>query len=197
MDRSKDSGSSLEDLRQMTPEKVVDLFCSQNNLRHKKIPMPDFKKIHDQMIQMGKNPDLSHLWIEYKKKSWWLSASQFYKLYGDSLKETYETSKASMPVEKILGEKMYIDWVGDQSELLLDTSTGELRKVHIFTTTLGFSNLVYAEIFMDKKLPQFIARTVHALSFYGTVPKYLVPNNFPLYITEDSHMPQKHLLQRS
>ena len=53
----------------------------------------------------------------------------------------------------------YIRTVGTRSpdysqpELLLDTTTGELRKVHIFTTTLGFSSLVYAEIFLDEKLP--------------------------------------------
>ena len=67
--------------------------------------------IHEQMIQMGKHADLSFLWI------------------------AYGTSKTSMPVERIPGEKTYIDWVGDQLELLLDTTTGELRKVHIFTTT--------------------------------------------------------------
>lgn len=185
MDRYRDSGLSLEDLKQMTPEKVVDLFYPRDNLRHKKIPMPDFKKIHDQMIKMGKNSDLSYLWIEYKKENPdGYQLSQFYKLYGDFLKETYGASKASMPVERIPGEKMYIDWVGDQPELLLDTSTGELRKVHIFTTTLGFSSLVYAEIFMDEKLPQFIAGTVHALLFYGAVPKYLVPDNLRTAVTK-------------
>lgn len=69
MNRYRDSGLSLADLKQMTPEKVVDLFYPRDNLRHKKIPMPDFKKIHDQMIKMGKNSDLSYLWIEYKRKS--------------------------------------------------------------------------------------------------------------------------------
>ena len=69
--------------------------------------------IHEQMIQMVKHADLSFLWIDYKK----------------------EHPKTSMPVERIPGEKMYIDLVGDQPELLLDTTTGELRKVHIFTTT--------------------------------------------------------------
>lgn len=81
---------------------------------------------------------------------------------------------------------MYIDWVGDQPELLLDTTTGELRKVHIFTTTLGFSSLVYAEIFLDEKLPHFIAGTVHALSYYGAVPKYLVPDNLKTAVTRHS-----------
>ena len=91
-----------------------------------------------------------------------------------------------MPVERIPGEKMYIDWVGDQPELLLDTTTGGLRKVHIFTTTLGFSSLVYAEIFLDEKLPHFIAGTVHALSYYGAVPKYLVPDNLKTAVTRHS-----------
>ena len=36
-----------------------------------------------------------------------------------------------MAVNRIPGEKMYIDWVGDQPELLTDTETGEIKKVHI------------------------------------------------------------------
>lgn len=184
MDRYKNSGLSLEDLKQMTPKKVVDLFYPKDNLRHKKILLPDFEKIHSQMIQMGKHADLSYIWIDYKKENPdGYQLSQFYKLYGDFLKENYGTTKAFMPVERVPGEKMYIDWVGDQPELLLNTSTGELQKVHIFTTTLGFSSLIYAEIFMDEKLPSFIAGTVHALSFYGAVPKYLVPDNLRTAVT--------------
>ena len=121
---------------------------------------------------------MSFLWIDYKKEHPnGYQLAQFYKLYRDFMVDTYGTSKTSMPVERIPGEKMYIDWVGDQPELLLDTTTDELRKVHIFTTTLGFSSLVYAEIFPDEKLPHFITGTVHALSYYGAVPKYLVPDN--------------------
>ena len=151
------------------------------------IPLPDFEKIHEQMIQMGKHADLSFLWIDYKKEHPnGYQLAQFYKLYRDFMVDTYGTSKTSMPVERIPGEKMYIDWVGDQPELLLDTTTGELRKVHIFTTTLGFSSLVYAEIFPDEKLPHFITGTVHALSYYGAVPKYLVPDNLRTAVTRHS-----------
>lgn len=38
---------------------------------------------------------------------------------------------------------------------------------------MGFSSCVYAEIFPDEKLPQFITGVVHALEFYGAIPKYL------------------------
>ena len=99
-----------------------------------------------------KNYKRSFLWIDYKKEHPnGYQLAQFYKLYRDFMVDTYGTSKTSMPVERIPGEKMFIDWVGDQPELLLDTTTGELQKVHIFTTTLGFSSLVYAEIFPDEK----------------------------------------------
>lgn len=67
MNRYKDSGLSLDDLRQMPASKVVDLIYPKENLRHKDIPLPDFEKIHEQMIQMGKHADLSFLWIDYKK----------------------------------------------------------------------------------------------------------------------------------
>ena len=61
--------------------------------------------------------------------------------------------------------------------MLVDLETEELKPVHIFTTTLGVSSLIYAEIFMDEKLPSFIAGTVNALRFYGGVAKYFVPDN--------------------
>lgn len=42
MNRFKDSGLSLEDLKQMSPQKVVDLIYPHDNLRHKRIPFTGF-----------------------------------------------------------------------------------------------------------------------------------------------------------
>ena len=165
MKRYNESGLSLDDLRQMPALKVVDLIYPKENLRHKDIPLPDFGKIHEQMVQMGKHADLSFLWIDYKKEHPnGYQLAQFYKLYRDFMVDTYGTSKTSMPVERIPGEKMFIDWVGDQPELLLNTATGELQKVHIFTTTRGFSSLVYAEIFQMKNFHILLpVRYMHCL----------------------------------
>lgn len=80
-----------------------------------------------------------------------------YCLYFKRIVEKHYGSEAvSMVVEQIPGEKVYIDWVGDQPEILVDSSTGEHKKVHFFVTTVGVSNLVYAEAFEDEKLPNFI-----------------------------------------
>jgi len=68
-----------------------------------------------------------------------------------------------MAVERVLGEKMYIDWVGDHPALLTDPETGEVKEVHVFATTLGVSSLIYAENFLNEKLPSFIEGIVHAI----------------------------------
>ena len=72
-----------------------------------------------------------------------------------------------MAVKRILSEKMYIDWGGDQPEILVDSTTGEARKVHILTATLGVSSFVYAECFLDEKITSFMQGTINAISFYG------------------------------
>ena len=89
-----------------------------------------------------------------------------------------------MAVERVPGEKMYIDWVGDQPKLLLIPETGDVKAVHIFATTLGVSSLIYAEAFLDEKLSSFVEGTIHAIQFYGGITKYLVPDNLKTAINK-------------
>lgn len=186
LSRYQKMGLSLAELRSMDPKEVELAFYPPENLKRSEKPLPDFFRIHQQMLTM-KHPDLAFLWLEYKEEHPnGYQLSQFYKLYGDFLLENFGQTSVSMPVERIPGEKMYIDWVGDQPELLTDPETGEIRKVHVFATTLGFSSCVYAEIFLDEKLPSFIAGVTHALEFYQAVPKYLVPDNLKTAVSKHS-----------
>ena len=100
-----------------------------------------------------------------------------------------------MAVNRVPGEKMYIDWVGDQPELMTDPETGEIQKVHIFTTTLGVSSLIYAEAFPDEKLPHFIEGCTHAVTSYGAVAKYFIPDNLRTAVTK--HTKDELVLQSS
>ena len=169
---------SIDDLKQMEPRKVEVAFYPPDNRRDQSIPMPDFEAIHTRMVALGKHADLSLIWLEYKEEHPdGYQQTQFYKLYGDYVQANFGAEEATMPVERVPGEKMYIDWVGDQPELLVDPGTGEIKKAHIFTTTLGFSSCVYAEAFVDEKIASFIAGTAHALDYYGAVPAYLIPDN--------------------
>lgn len=186
MNRFQELGFSLDQLKAMEPKEVEKAFYPPENLQHSNKSLPDFFTIHQRMMSM-KHPDLAFLWLEYKETHPdGYQLSQFYKLYGDFLLENYGQTSVTMPVERIPGERMYIDWVGEQPELLTDPSTGEIQKVHVFATTLGFSSCVYAEVFPDEKLQSFITGVIHALEFYQAVPKYLVPDNLKTAVTKHS-----------
>ena len=178
---------TLDELRIMNPRDVESKFYPEENRRDTRKPLPDFFTIHEMMLNM-KHPDLAFIWADYYKPKYpdGYQLTQFYKLYGDFVKENFGQENVKMPVERIPGEKMYIDWIGDHPALLTDPATGEIKDVHIFTTTMGFSSCVYAEIFPDEKLPQFINGVVHALEFYGAIPKYLVPDNLKTAVTKHS-----------
>jgi len=176
--RFEASGLTLQELRTLEPGTVEELIYPPANLQRKDIPLPDFQLYYDRIHARGSKVNIAYCWIEYKQAHPdGYEQTQFYEYYNRFVETHYGKHEAAMAVGRVPGEKMYIDWVGDQPELLTDRETGELRKVHIFTTTLGLSSLIYAEAFPNEKLPCFIEGTVHALSFYEGVPKYLVPDN--------------------
>ena len=178
LNRFAGSGMSLEELRSMDPHEVEMLIYPPESIQRKDIPLPDFQLYYDRIHAKGSKVNISFCWIEYRQEHPdGYGQSQFYELYNRFVEHNYGARDAKMAVERVPGEKMYIDWVGDKPELLVNPETGEIEKVHIFTTTLGVSSLVYAEAFMDEKLPQFIAGTVHAVQFYGGITKYFIPDN--------------------
>ena len=178
LNRFDAAGVSLDELKSMDPHAVEDLIYPPQNLQRKDIPMPDFQHYYDRIHAKDSKVNISYCWIEYKQEHPdGYEQSQFYEYFNRFVEKTYGARDAKMAVERVPGERMYIDWVGDKPELLTDPETGEVKKVHIFATTLGISSLIYAEAFMDEKLPQFIDGTVHAVEFYGGVAKYFVPDN--------------------
>lgn len=185
MTRFKDIGKSYQELAQMDPWQVEDLFYPPDNLRRKQVPMPDFQYYYDRMNTAGSRVNVSYCWIDYKSKHPdGYEATQFYEYFNRFVREHYGSKRLSMAVERVPGEKLYIDWVGDKPALLTDPATGEIKPVCVFTTTLGVSSRVFAEIFPDEKLPSFIKGVTDAIEFYGGVPKYLVPDNLKTAVTK-------------
>ena len=168
----------------MPADNVEAAFYPPENIRRKGIPLPNYDKIYDRLMKDGSKANLFYLWLKYRTENpEGYQYTQFVHYFNEYVMKNHGSKKVSMMVERIPGEKVYIDWVGDQPEILVNPHTGEESKVYIFVTTVGVSNLMYAETFADEKLPQFIAGTVHALSYYNAIPKYLVPDNLKAAIT--------------
>lgn len=62
----KYSNYTLNDLTKMDEDKLINIFYPQDNLRRKKIPLPDFQKIYDRLMLKGSKANLFFLWSEYK-----------------------------------------------------------------------------------------------------------------------------------
>ncbi len=134
----------------MPPKKVEEAFYPPENLNRAEKEFPDFFQIHQCMMAM-ETPDLAFQWLKYKKEhpnSYQLS--QFYKLYRDFPRENWGQNSVSAPVERVLEERVYIDWGGDQPELLTNPATGEILPFHLlFLMPLSFQSFfLYPLIFL-------------------------------------------------
>lgn len=176
---------SLEQLEKLEPDEVEKLFYPPQKKRRKDAQLPDYEKVYERLNAKGSKANLFYQWMEYKEKEPdGYQYTQFCHYYNEYLITNHRKADVKMAVERIPGEKVYIDWTGDQPELLKDPSGKEIRKIHLFVTTVGVSNMVYAEIFENERSESFIAGTVHALEYYGAVPKYLVPDNCKTAVTK-------------
>ena len=194
--RFEQSGFSIEQLKKLTPEELEKIFYPPDNLRKKNMPYPDFQLYYDKIHLKDSKVNLSYCWIDYRQKHPdGYGQSQFYDLYRAFEEKNYGKRNTRMAVERKPGEKLYIDWVGDQPYLLTDMDTGELSRVHIFVTTIGISSLIYAEAFLNEKMSSFITGTVNAITYYGAIPKYLVPDNLKAAVKK--HSKDELILQSS
>ena len=189
MKRYKYLGIPLFDLKAMDPKKVEAAFYPDSRSRSKKVPLPDYEKVYQRKNAKGSKANLYFQWKEYKLDNpdgyQYTQYVEHYNRYVEEhyVEEHYGITDVSMAVERVPGERIFIDWVGDQPAVIVDRETGELRKVHVFVTTVGVSSKLYAELFPDERENSFVKGTVHAIEFYGATPRYLVPDNTRTAVT--------------
>ena len=112
LSRFEASGLTLEELRQMEPHTVEELFYPPEQVRRKDIPLPDFQYYYDRIHAKGSKVNIAYCWIEYKTEHPdGYEQSQFYEYYNKFVESHYGKRDARMAVERVPGEKMYIDWV--------------------------------------------------------------------------------------
>lgn len=133
--------------------------------------VPDWRQVHSELRRP--NVTLRLLWQEYHRAD----PSGFkYSRYC----ERYHTwSKALDPTLRqvhLPGEKMFVDWAG-QLMPIRNAADGSISFASLFVATLGASNKIYAEAFVDQKLNSWIQAHVHAYAFFEGVPALTVPDN--------------------
>ncbi|MEO8900113.1 MAG: hypothetical protein ABI627_01195 [Polyangiaceae bacterium] len=75
----------------------------------------------------------------------------------------------------LAGDKVFVDYSGMKAKLV-DSVTGEVIEVELFVAVLGASNYTYAEATRTQQVADFVSSVARALTFFGGVPRAIVPD---------------------
>jgi transposase len=172
--RSKEAGLTYNKTKDMTPDKITELLYPTASKRYFK-PEPNYEYIYN---ELKKHPKLNlrFLWSEYKQQEPnGLEYSQFCERFNRWQNQTGK--HVTMHQEREAGKELFVDWMGDTLEVVVDSETGELQRAHFFVAALGNSGYPYVEAFPDEKLDKWLLAHTHALEHYRGIPKIVVPDN--------------------
>jgi hypothetical protein len=105
-------GISLNQLKLMSPEEVRRKFYPAVRRREDR-PLPDFKEVYLK-ITGKQRTTLFEQWVEYKEKySDGYAYTQFKKYFTDWREEHHIEQNMKMALNRVPGNNLYIDWIGD------------------------------------------------------------------------------------
>jgi len=146
---------------------------------------PDWAAIQKR-LEKSKRMNLQYLWEEYREtEKDGLSRSQFY--------ERYKTWKATTGKNVVMvqtrepGKELFVDWMGDKLECVLDSGTGKLLKAHFFVATLGDSGYPTVIAYPNEKQESWINGHVETFHRLGGVPLIVKPDNCKTGVTKANY----------
>jgi len=178
--RAKQAGLTVEEIKLFTEDELqASLFIKPQ--KTEKCPAPDWEEIH--LEHKTKKISLQVLWEEY------LAIHPDGYCYGHfcNLYQSYsKVLHISMRQLHKAGDKMFVDYCGDTAKII-DRNTGQEKKAQIFVAVLGASNYLFAEATWSQSSEDWISSHVHALEFFGGVPKAIVPDNLKSGVTKANY----------
>ena len=136
--------------------------------------VPDYQYIHEELAKKGVT--LTLLWEEYCEKVRDSGVPYMYTQFCEKYRRWARVTKATMRISHKPGDAMQVDWAGDPL-YITDPTTGETEPAYIFVAVLPCSWYTYVEACSDMKLEHWLLCHVHAFSFFGGVPRLLIPDN--------------------
>lgn len=141
----------------------------------------DYQDVHRELQRKGVT--LALLWQEgHDENRWSISYSSFCRRY----RKWKGRNKVAMRQVYQGGDKLFVDYSGLKAKLS-DRKTGEEQEVEIFVACLGASNYTYAEATVSQSLENWIGSHQRALSFFGGVPRCIVPDNLKSGVSRACH----------
>lgn len=136
-------------------------------------PLPDWKTVHQELQDHKRlNLTLHQLWIEYKSQHPdGYQYSAFCRFYNDWLSRRDLVMRQSHKA----GDKLFVDYA--DGLFVTNPHTGEMILTQLFVAVWGASTFTYAEASFSQTLPDWLGAHTRAFSYFGAVPRLLVPDN--------------------
>jgi transposase len=166
--RLKETGLSYEAAKGMTDEAVTKLAYPACQGGRPARNEPDWEAIQKR-LDGNKRLNLQYLYEEYRdtvKDA--LGRSQFYARY--TAWKAQAGKEVVMVQEREPGKELFVDWMGDTLECVLDSETGKLRKAHFFVATVGDSGYPVVLAYPNEKSESWIHAHVETFNRLGGCP---------------------------
>lgn len=174
LNRAEKKGIAWEDVKELSVSEAERLLFPERKRRGDFVE-PNYEYVHEELAKP--KVTLALLYEEYCEQCksegrMFYCYSQFCNKYRDYAKR----EKATMRIAHKPGDVLEVDWAGDVLAVH-DEDSGSVRKAYLFVACLPYSQLVYAEAFLDMKSENWITANVHALEYIDGVPEGIVPDN--------------------
>ena len=134
--------------------------------------LPDFADMREQ-LQRHRHLTLQLIWEEYRQKQ---SDGYGYSYFCELYERWRRKQELVLRQDHKSGEKMFVDWAGATIPVFSRVGD-EAWQAPLFIAVLGASSYTYAEATRDQQMEAWIQAHIHALEFYGGVPRLVVPDN--------------------
>lgn len=168
--RAKVLGLGPSDVSSLTDDELEAKFYGPQESPRREKPLPDFLWIHGELKRKGVTLELLHEeYLERNRGGY--SYSRFCELYDGWRKK----QRISMRQVHRAGEKTFVDYSG-MKPFWVDPKTGNRVEEELFVAVLGASNLTFAEVTADQRVPEFVTSHVHAFEYFDGVTEIVVPD---------------------
>jgi len=173
--RFKNSGLNIEQINVLDDDALrMQLFPEHSSVVVSRRAMPDMNYLHKEMKLRKKTKVTLHLlWEEYKRDNPDGYEYTQFRLYYARFKQTLNPS---MRQTHLAGEKVFVDYSG-LTMPIHNQRTGEVEKAQIFVAVLGASGYTFIHATPSQTQEDFIYSHVMCYSFFGGVPRVVVPDN--------------------
>lgn len=183
-DIASERGIGWDDVAGLTDDEAYRLFFPDRHVRESVFEEPDWGYVHKEMSRVGVTLKLLH--DEYRDacRRTGKVAMGYSKFCEDYGAHTVANNLTRRIVHKA-GQSCEVDWSGPAlGKGLLDPTTGELSKIHLFVGVLPFSQKAYIEPTLDMGQRTWLRCHVHMYAFWGGVPARTVCDNLKTGVIE-------------